>query len=495
MAFGISPKYSEKYFFENIDKDQFLAIAADTALLLGWNVGFYSRNGIIAFTKMSMSSWSEKISILINEEETSAIIKSECTGNQLYDWNKNKENVQEFLLKMKSVQEQLSEGELLEKVLALREKYTPQEIKILSNNPIGTKERITSFFALFIPTDGYFVTPILININLLIFSLMVISGVSFLDPDIESLLKWGGNFRALTLDGQWWRLLTSIFLHIGILHLLMNMYALIYIGLILEPYLGKTRFFIAYILAGIAASTASLWWHSNVVSAGASGAIFGMYGLFLALLTTNLVDKSIQKAFLTSTLLFIVYSLLSGMEKGVDNAAHIGGLVSGLAIGFAFVPSLKNPEDINLNKMITGLTTASVLTICMIVYKNSTNDMGRYIKDMERFIAMESMALEVFMLSDNTPKNQILSELKDRGIYYWRENLILIEGFDELDLPVPIRKRNRKLKEYCQLRIESYQLLYNAVNEDTNKYQDQIAESQSKIDKVMQEIKDMEPKK
>ncbi|WP_373395877.1 rhomboid family intramembrane serine protease [Algoriphagus halophilus] len=209
---------------------------------------------------------------------------------------------------------------------------------------MSSKEKITGFFSIFNPIDGYFVTPLLIICNLLIFIAMIYTGTHFLFPDIQDLLDWGANYRPFTVDGQWWRLLVSCFLHIGILHLLFNMYALFYIGLLLEPYLGKARFLAAYLISGIAASIASIWWNGMVVSAGASGAIFGMYGVFLALLSTNLVDKSIRKSLFTSIGVFVVYNLVNGLNpnNGVDNAAHIGGLLTGFVLGYGFVPSLKN---------------------------------------------------------------------------------------------------------------------------------------------------------
>ena len=123
-------------------------------------------------------------------------------------------------------------------------------------------------------------------------------------------------------------MITNCFLHIGILHLAFKMYALIFIGVLLEPYLGKLRFAVAYLLTGVFASVASLYWHDHTVSAGASGAIFGMYGVFLAMLTTNLIPKSVRKGLLASIGLFVAYNLLYGLKGwGIDaNAAHIGGL-------------------------------------------------------------------------------------------------------------------------------------------------------------------------
>src|SRR5580692_6058604 len=131
-----------------------------------------------------------------------------------------------------------------------------------------------NFLSLFEPREGYFVTPILIDINLAVFALMVFSGADFFQPGTASLISWGANVRYLTLDGQWWRIITNVFVHIGLLHVLFNMYALLYIGVLLEPQMGRLRFLAAYLLTGIMASLTSLYWHPNIISAGASGAIF-----------------------------------------------------------------------------------------------------------------------------------------------------------------------------------------------------------------------------
>ncbi len=200
--------------------------------------------------------------------------------------------------------------------------------------------------AVFKPAKDYFITPIILNLNLAVFLLMAANGVSMAQPDSVSLLTWGANYGPLTQGGQWWRLLSSCFLHIGIVHLLMNMYAFLLIGAQLEPRLGRLRFSIAYLLTGIIASGTSLWWHSHTISAGASGAIFGMYGVFLALLTTDLVEKRSRKQLFASILFFVVYNLLGGLKEGVDNAAHLGGLIAGLAIGYCYVPRLRTERPV-----------------------------------------------------------------------------------------------------------------------------------------------------
>jgi rhomboid protease GluP len=196
--------------------------------------------------------------------------------------------------------------------------------------------------ALLIPQKGHFVMQLLIQANLLIFIIMVCTGLGFISFDSADLLKWGADYRPLVVTGEYWRLLTCIFLHEGLMHVLLNMYALFFVGIFLEPVIGSTKFAITYFITGIIASFASIWWHPASVGIGASGAIFGMYGVFLALLTTNIFPRKLKKPFLISTSFFIVYNLLFGIIGNVDNAAHIGGLISGLICGYCMYPMLKN---------------------------------------------------------------------------------------------------------------------------------------------------------
>jgi len=207
------------------------------------------------------------------------------------------------------------------------------------------KSELLEFFSFFIPKDGFFVSCIILDLNILVFLVMVFAGLGFISFQGNDLLKWGANFKPLTTDGEWWRLLTSTFLHGGIMHLAANMYGLLFVGIFLEPRIGKTKFAVIYIVTGILASFTSLWWHDATVSVGASGAIFGLYGLFLSLMLTKVYSKEFSKALLISTLVFIGFNLLYGLTGGIDNAAHIGGLVSGFVIGLFISPQLKEEAE------------------------------------------------------------------------------------------------------------------------------------------------------
>ncbi|WP_460503978.1 rhomboid family intramembrane serine protease, partial [Hymenobacter agri] len=187
---------------------------------------------------------------------------------------------------------------------------------------------------LLIPSRRFLATPLLIDACLLVFGLMVlVGGVSASEPTGHQLVLWGSNVSGLTLHGQPWRLLTHQFVHAGLSHLLMNMFSLWLLGLLLEDRTGPLRLLLVYLTSGIGGGLASLWWHADGInSVGASGAIFGLYGLLLVLLISKklVLDKSDRRAMLGLVLYLVLSNLLSGLSGNVDNAAHLGGLATGL---------------------------------------------------------------------------------------------------------------------------------------------------------------------
>jgi rhomboid protease GluP len=226
-------------------------------------------------------------------------------------------------------------------IMILIPKFDKDELLLFEFGKSSTSGDLKEFVDFLKPKEGYFITPILIYLNVGVFLTTFFCGLGFMTFKAQDLLTWGANFRPITTDGQWWRLLTNTFMHGGIMHLFANMYGLLFVGIFLEPLLGRTRYLIAYLLTGILASCASIWWYDATISIGASGAVFGLYGMFLALLLTRVFTPEFGKAFLLSTLVFVGFNLLMGLKGGIDNAAHIGGLASGFALGLAFRLTLK----------------------------------------------------------------------------------------------------------------------------------------------------------
>lgn len=204
------------------------------------------------------------------------------------------------------------------------------------------------------------ITYAIIAICILLFIMMYVLGKG--SADTSTLINFGANLDILTKNGEYFRLFTCMFLHIGIMHLICNMYSLFVIGKEVERLFGKWKFLLIYVLSGICGSTLSLAFSYNTVSAGASGAIFGLLG---ALLYFGYYYRTYLGVVMKSSIIpVILFNLLIGfLSPGIDNAAHIGGLVAGILLAMAVgVPDKTAKKD-----RINGIVL-TVIYICFIGY-------------------------------------------------------------------------------------------------------------------------------
>lgn len=183
------------------------------------------------------------------------------------------------------------------------------------------------------------------------------------------LVQWGANVSGLTTSGEWWRLVTSMFLHGGLLHVAFNSSALFELGKEIESRLGSWRFAFLYLFSGLGGAVASMLWHVNAVSVGASGAIFGIFGaaFVFAWKKPSLFDRFDAKRVLA----FIVFSLLLGWFMDFDNAAHIGGLLAGMYLACSLLGKDEPGKKVWLNRSFGfGMVAlAAVLwLLCQQVY-------------------------------------------------------------------------------------------------------------------------------
>lgn len=177
------------------------------------------------------------------------------------------------------------------------------------------------------------ITAGLIGINAAVFLILTVIGRT---EDVYFMIKHGAMYEPLIMqDHEYYRIITSMFLHFGIQHLLNNMVMLGALGWNLEPEIGKIRFIIIYFLSGIGSGICSLYWNvshgEEVVSAGASGAVFGLMG---ALLYVVLINRGrLGRLSGRGVLMMVLLSLYVGFtDTGVDNAAHVGGLICGFIL-------------------------------------------------------------------------------------------------------------------------------------------------------------------
>ncbi len=182
------------------------------------------------------------------------------------------------------------------------------------------------------------ISIILINFVILV-SIEALGG-----PTIYNLLKFGGQWGPLVTNGEWYRIVTAMFVHAGWLHLLFNMYALYYLGLLVENIYGSSKFLVVYFVSGVVGNLLSQLFYYSVPSVGASGAIFGLVGLLLAATYFRKdFPSTLKRSLLISLLPMVIFNIAYGFIPGTDinNAAHLGGFATGLVLGY-FIPARRS---------------------------------------------------------------------------------------------------------------------------------------------------------
>jgi len=228
-------------------------------------------------------------------------------------------------------------------------------------------------------------TYLLVGINCLVFLAMVANHVSFLNPSPEDLLHYGANNAGYVLiNGDWWRIVSAMFVHVGIIHLATNMWCLWNLGLLAEPLMGSMGVLAVYILTGAAGNLLStlvnwLWPLHDALGnvsfpagAGASGAVFGIAGALIVLLKSQRLPVPPQelRKLRKSVIYFAAINLVIGfatMMPGsiirIDNMAHLGGFTCGLLFAAPLVPRFGSPRRLFLWR----LRFATVLVVGLLV--------------------------------------------------------------------------------------------------------------------------------
>jgi rhomboid protease GluP len=272
-------------------------------------------------------------------------------------------------------------------------------------------------------------TVALVAINVLVFLATAVSG--------PKLIAAGSNLGPYTTDGEWWRLLMSLFLHLGVFHLLFNMWALASFGPLAERLYGSANYLFLYLVAGVTGGLVSISWRPEVNSVGASGAIFGILGALLAAqwrVGDTFLSDSLRPLRI-STLIFAGLALLAGFtHTGVDNAAHLGGLATGFLLGAATAhppPTERRfiPSDIRRYTQAIALTVTFVSAgvWCALRASDSLIGEGSYWRTIHWFQAGEQSADSRFNAALNLARADKLSysafadRLESDTLPFWRE--------------------------------------------------------------------------
>jgi rhomboid protease GluP len=320
-------------------------------------------------------------------------------------------------------------------------------------------------------TPRVIATPAIVIVTVLIFVVMVATGVHVLSPTVQSMLDWGANFGPKTISGQWWRVVTSMFLHYGVLHLAFNMWVLWDLGRLVERLVGNVGFFALYFVSGIAGSLASLYWHPTTVSAGASGAVFGVAGALLGfiVLRRDTVPGVMLAHLRNSVGMFVLYNVVFGMTvPGIDMAAHVGGLIAGFFCGLVLSQPLSSETVARRRPRNAALVAiaAVALPLAACCLPAAPPDIETQYR---RFVEMQSRVLDTAnSLADRLQRGAIseadMADALARDVIPpWAE---CREQFEKmLDLPYVDQPALALLVEYMNRREESWRLEVEGIRE------------------------------
>jgi rhomboid protease GluP len=320
------------------------------------------------------------------------------------------------------------------------------------------------------------VTPVLIALNVGVFFLMAVSGVHLVQPESQSLIDWGSNFGPLTWTGEPWRLLSAAFLHAGILHIALNLFALYQGGALVERLYGSARFALLYLLSAVSGSVVSGWYDPMRNSVGASGAIFGVYGALLVFFALRREDfpHGLWRSIGLSTLMFCGYSLtLGAAHPAIDNAAHVGGLLGGVIAGLLLVRPLdvqsrRHPRPARLALAAAAVLFPAVLLAWPLMNGSRAEEL-RFHADYTHFLQPDETytrrLMEILEPGQGTRGDRLdqARRLRSEVLSPWRASARPLLDAPALSPDSPSAARQSAAREYLEAKDRTWSLIVRAL--------------------------------
>jgi len=323
-----------------------------------------------------------------------------------------------------------------------------------------------------------------------VFAVVTSQGVPMPGGRPEQYLVFGANFAPLTTAGEWWRLFASTFVHFGIVHLAFTMWALWDSGRLAERLFGPAAFAALYVFAGLAGSSASMFWNQETISGGASGAVFGVFGALLAYMTVERgsVPAAALNRIRISSSSFVVYALFYGFaHAGIDNAAHAGGLAGGFMMGLILARPLDPLQRRRglLRRTALAVLLAAVTLPTAALYTPGTARVYRQAhelqKEIDAFGAEEKRLQAAFMeIAEQSRSKKIdaaaaLVQLQRDVLPAWDAAVARLASV-ELDAKAPSRQDYDLLLRYAQARRDGMHAVVAYLANDDPALERKIAE-------------------
>ena len=465
MAFGWKTEYEKRVPAEGRTNWEIFAIAEKACEELEWEYLVADEKTFTATTPIHWTLNEEIITIVTEGNEI--IFKSQSESLELYEAGRNRKNIEELLLPAFNRQKlSIPVDQIISNSERIRQEA--QSVKETGNRvssdkiTFGTKDHEMTFFLMFL--------------NVAVFIFLAIKGVDILKPAPEDITRWGGNVREFVVAGDWWRLVTNLFVHAGIYSLLINLFGLYFIGLLVETILGKVKFLIAYITVGALGSLLSIYLGGTGVTAGASGAVSGLYGVLVAFASTGYANRKFNIWWFLSILIYAGIIIWFGVQGLADDVTNIGGFVSGVCIGllfyfFHFRRNLARAGGTRIS--IEILLIAAILVFLFI--RTGKDDSLRFERAVMKLNQIELKAMTQMQdLQSAESDKQAAEILKQKALPLWRNFQKEINKTDRYKLQDEFKRKRDLLHNYSELRIKQTELIYKSISEETNKYDPEI---------------------
>lgn len=333
-------------------------------------------------------------------------------------------------------------------------------------------------------------TTIIITLCYIYFIAMMVMGYNIFNPNIDGIVRFGANVRSYTLDGQLWRLVTTLFVHSNMMQILTDLLLLLAIGYAVEPLVSKGRYLYALIFSGTIAGLVNISLFIGAFNIGMSTSCLGLIGLYLFIIISNKeVRKPSKKLLISGVLIFfsILYYFATGaLSNIIFWIALFAGVFSGLT--FYLLDKFKQYKPLTIFGHVTIVVFISLLSYVFV--NSSASQPDTYVKLMTEFSIAEQKALSVYRLPYTSSYNQKLREVNEIGIPNWKICIEKLNEIDKLDELNPyVEKKNQLMKEYCKKRIEVYGYLAKAYESASTEYDQDIMQGTMDIQLQMNKIK------
>lgn len=479
MAFGWKTEYEKRIPSEGLSNWEIFSIAENACKNLEWEYLVVDEK---TFTATTPTNWTlnEEI-ITIQPENDMILFKSKSENLELLEAGRNQRNIDEELLPaFKKAKEQLNTLQLQSASSTIKTETLKQ---LKTGNRIDTGKMTFGF-------RDHEVTFLLIALKVIFFIVMVLKGASFPDPSAADILSWGGSMRAYITGGEWWRLAVAIFVPVSFVQLIVNIVAIYFIGLMVESILGKAKFLIAFLTAGVLANFVSIIKYNDTVIAGASGAIFGLYGVFLAFATTRYINRRFPKVWLLSIVAYVVFSITISVSADVYNAINFSGLIAGICIGYAFYffHYKRNIARAGGTRISVEILLVTALVIFLYV-RSDRNDSIRFEKAVMRLNRIEVKAMTQMQRLQYTKSNEEAATiLRDSTLPEWQRFKTELNKTNKYKLNGELTAKRKLLNQYAGMRIKQTDLIYQSVKNSSNRYDSQIEMISDSIDKIIDRL-------